>query len=186
MDLLQWMGAVRIRVQMSCVKYVFIRKKSNCCFWPQYESIIHNIASSSEQVHPLLSSNIKIHRHLCLGLFWAVLACNSAWSVHISLMIQTRLFHRAKQYYRLRTRILVRNNNVKLKNLIYIFVSWKCSVSLQILQIDWLLLYYCDVFISSLDSFWRHPFTAEDPLVSKWWKAKFWWRNRLILDGLRV
>ncbi len=27
-------------------------------------------------------------------------------------------------------------------------------------------------------SFWRHPFTADDPLVSKWWNAKFiqiWW-----------
>ncbi len=41
--------------------------------------------------------------------------------------------------------------------------------------------------------FWRHPFTAEDPLVSKWCKAKFvpnlcWWRNKLIyiLDDLRV
>ncbi len=22
-------------------------------------------------------------------------------------------------------------------------------------------------------SFWRHPFTAEDQLVSKWWNAKF-------------
>ncbi len=22
-------------------------------------------------------------------------------------------------------------------------------------------------------SFWRHPFTAEDPLVSKWYNAKF-------------
>ncbi len=31
-------------------------------------------------------------------------------------------------------------------------------------------------------SFWRHPFTAEDPLVSKWWNATFlqiWWRNKL-------
>ncbi len=40
-------------------------------------------------------------------------------------------------------------------------------------------------------SFWRHPFTAEDPLASKWCNAKFlqiWWRNKLIyiLDGLRV
>ncbi len=40
-------------------------------------------------------------------------------------------------------------------------------------------------------SFWRHPFTAEDPLVSKWWNATFlqiWWRNKLvyILDGLSV
>ncbi len=22
-------------------------------------------------------------------------------------------------------------------------------------------------------SFWRHPFTAEDPLVSKWWNVTF-------------
>ncbi len=40
-------------------------------------------------------------------------------------------------------------------------------------------------------SFWRHPFTTEDPLVSKWWNATFlqiWWRNKLIyiLDGLRI
>ncbi len=39
-------------------------------------------------------------------------------------------------------------------------------------------------------SFWRHPFTAEDPLVSEWWNATFlqlWWRNKLIyiLDDLR-
>ncbi len=32
-------------------------------------------------------------------------------------------------------------------------------------------------------SFWRHPFTAEHPLVSKWWNATFlqiWWRNKRI------
>ncbi len=38
---------------------------------------------------------------------------------------------------------------------------------------------------------WRHPFTAEHPLVSKWCNATFlqtWWRNKLILisDSLRV
>ncbi len=32
---------------------------------------------------------------------------------------------------------------------------------------------YCDVFISCLDSFWRHPFTSEDPLVSKLCNAIF-------------
>ncbi len=41
------------------------------------------------------------------------------------------------------------------------------------------------VFISCLDSFtfmfWRHPFTAEDPLVSKLCNATFlWWTNKLI------
>ncbi len=39
-------------------------------------------------------------------------------------------------------------------------------------------------------SFWRHPFTAEDPLVSKWCNTflQIWWRNKLIyiLYGLRV
>ncbi len=34
---------------------------------------------------------------------------------------------------------------------------------------------YCDVFplLSGFFSYWRHPFTAEDPLVSKWCNAKF-------------
>ncbi len=51
---------------------------------------------------------------------------------------------------------------------------------------------YCDVFISCLDSFWRHPFTAEHPLVSKWCSARFLQicshegTNIYILDGLRV
>ncbi len=31
----------------------------------------------------------------------------------------------------------------------------------------YICLDYFDVFISCLDSFWRHPFIAEDPLVSK-------------------
>ncbi len=40
-------------------------------------------------------------------------------------------------------------------------------------------------------TFWRHPFTAEHPLLSKWWNDTFlqiWWRNKLIyvLDALRM
>ncbi len=38
---------------------------------------------------------------------------------------------------------------------------------------DWGGVDYCDVIISCLDSFWRHPFTAEDPLLSKWRNATF-------------
>ncbi len=35
--------------------------------------------------------------------------------------------------------------------------------------LEWcgLLVDYCDVLISCLDSFWRHPFTAEDPKFSQ-------------------
>jgi len=55
------------------------------------------------------------------------------------------------------TRILARNYET-------------CSFSLHNTLIDGLECCglqhnYCDVFISCLDSFWRHPFTAEDPLV---------------------
>ncbi len=35
-------------------------------------------------------------------------------------------------------------------------------------------------------SFWRHPFTTEHPLLSKWCNATFlqiWWRNKLIYIG---
>ncbi len=40
-------------------------------------------------------------------------------------------------------------------------------------------------------SFWRHPFTAEHPLLRQWCRDTFlqtWWRNKLILilDDLRV
>ncbi len=46
-------------------------------------------------------------------------------------------------------------------------------------------------FISCLYSFWRHPFTAEHPLMRHWCSATFlqtWWRNKLIYisDELRV
>ncbi len=62
-------------------------------------------------------------------------------------------------------------------------------------DVNWLLVDYCDVFISCLDSHsdW-HPFTADDPLVSKWWNATFLQicsdeeTNKLIyiLDDLRA
>ncbi len=89
------MGAVKMRVQIAdkCitmihktpVHYVLGREKLcvckkqehhqsvltlNCCF--KLKSIIHNSSSSSEKVHPLLSSHMKIHKHICLELFWTV------------------------------------------------------------------------------------------------------------------
>ncbi len=82
----------------------------NHCFWLKYESIIHNNASFSEKVHLLLSLTLNsshIFVSSCFGLFWLV---NAAWSVQISLLIQTRtLFHWRKRYYGLWTRILVKN-----------------------------------------------------------------------------
>ncbi len=56
-------------------------------------------------------------------------------------------------------------------------VSYKHSFSLHKTSIDgleWcgLLVDYFDV-LSCLNSFWRHPFTAEDPLVSRWCEPKY-------------
>ncbi len=42
------------------------------------------------------------------------------------------------------------------------------------LELCGLLAGYCDVFNQLFGlSFWQHPFTAEDPLLSKWCHAKF-------------
>ncbi len=56
-------------------------------------------------------------------------------------------------------------------------------------DVNWWTVDYCDVFIRL--SFWRHPFTAEHPLMRHCCRDTFlqiWWRNKLIyiFDSLRV
>ncbi len=68
-------------------------------------------------------------------------------------------------------------HSLQLKTVQIIFLQ-TCRFSLHKTLIDgleWcgLLMDYCDVFISCFCSFWRHPFTAEHPLVSKWCNAKY-------------
>ncbi len=81
---LKWIGAIRMRV-------LTIASGQNMSSW----SI--NDATHSEKVHPLLSSHIKIHHHICLELFFFFLACKKclicAYSIY--LLIQTRLMYRA-------------------------------------------------------------------------------------------
>ncbi len=104
-DPLQWMGAVRMRVQTiitSNPHQSLVMQKAlclcqtnpslRCNFKPLLlaiinNPIINNNSSSSEKVIFLLSSRIKNHWHICLELFSLV---NGAWSLHISLLIQTR------------------------------------------------------------------------------------------------
>ncbi len=58
------------------------------------------------------------------------------------------------------------------------FWSWKCQTcTLSLLKtlinvMEWCVLVWCFDQLFGL-SFWRHPFTAEDQLVSKWCKATF-------------
>ncbi len=70
------------------------------------------------------------------------------------------------------------------------FVSYKQTAFCLIDGLEWCGLLWCFFQLFGL-SFWRHPFTAEDPLVSKWFNATFiqiWWRNKLIYfsNGLTV
>ncbi len=57
------------------------------------------------------------------------------------------------------------------------------------LELCGLLVDYCSFYKLSELSFWRHPFTAEDPLLSKW-NEQFiyqnWSKLIYILNGLRV
>ncbi len=61
-----------IPVTLSVKSCKFVRNKSiikTLKLYNHFESIIQNNASSSEKVHPLLSSQIKVHPHICLECF---------------------------------------------------------------------------------------------------------------------
>ncbi len=51
----------------------------------------------------------------------------------------------------------------------WIYFLRTCNISLHKMLIDGLEL--CGLLFGLV--FWRHPFTAEDPLVSKWFNAQF-------------
>ncbi len=88
------------------------------------------------------------------------------------------------------TRILAGSNGLKLKtSQCWICLSF-CLLQMLTDGLEWCGLLWCFYQLFGL-SFWRHPFTAEHPLVRHWCSATFlqiWWRNKLIyiLDGLRV
>ncbi len=85
MDPLQWMGAVRMRADKNITKIhtTLVHQLTSCeakslplrrfNFKPsllaKIQGCYNNNASFSQKVHPLLSSHIKIHLHIC---FWTV------------------------------------------------------------------------------------------------------------------
>ncbi len=99
MDPLQWMGAIRMRVQTADKNITTIHLKSSMVkicvcvfvrnvyiikmFYNIYniasglkkEPIIHNNSSSGEKVHLLTSSDIKVQQHACSELFRIVFTC---------------------------------------------------------------------------------------------------------------
>ncbi len=110
-----------------------------------------------------------------------------------------RVFHCRKCYNGSWTRILARNNGFKLKlyGLMDRFLTNMQIFALQDVNwwtgVVWITCVFLWCFLSDVWlSFWWHPFTAEDPLVSKCCNATFLQMcydeetNSYILDGLRV
>ncbi len=93
--------------------------------------------------------------------------------------------------------IMDRKQRFEVKNVLIIDLFFLQTHSFWLLKtltdgLEWcgLLVDYCDVLSAVGLSFWRHPFTAEHPLLSHWCSDTFlqiWWRNKLIyiLDVLR-
>ncbi len=108
--------------------------------------------------------------------------------MQISLLIQTRtLFHWRKRYYGLWTHILVKN--ILMLDLFQLLSSPDVNWWTGVVWITCGLL-WCFYQLFGL-SFWRHPFTAEHPLLRHWCRDTFlqiWWRNKLIYisEGLRT
>ncbi len=103
----EWESKQLIKVSQYSTGNPHVSSPSINILWSKNPSIIHNNVSSSEKFHPLLSSYIKIHQHICLELTWNVFAWKHfwtflAWSVHISLLVQIAqmpIFYWGKQYY---------------------------------------------------------------------------------------
>ncbi len=169
---------------MSCEEKncVFVRNKSiktvltSNCFRLKYETIIHIKTSSIEKDQPLLSCHFKIQPHICLALFWTVFACKrclicadfSLDSDQMTFSMKEALSW-IEDYLSWKQRFEVKNGlmDAFLTNT-HIFpsqdINWWTGVTCGLL--------WCFYQLFGL-SFWRHPFTAEDPLLSKWCIATF-------------
>ncbi len=103
------------------------------------------------------------------------------------------LFHWRKFYYGLWTHILARSQKVKvlkLKRLNDGFVSYK-RAAFASQYVNWWTggvwitcgLLWCFYQLFGL-SFWRHPFTAEHSLLSKWCNNKFLIFQQIVIFGV--
>ncbi len=135
-----------------------------------------------------MSFQIKIHQHICLELFQTCKRCLICADFSPNSDEITFSLGQATLW--------IEDDGLKLKTSWWVCFLQTCSFSRHKTLTDGLecgLLvdyYWCFYQLFGL-SFWRHPFTAEDPLVSKWCNATFlqiWWRNKLIwiLNGQRV
>ncbi len=131
-------------------------------------SIIHNNTSSSEKVNLL-------HQNPATYLFRAVLSCKCC------LICADFSPDSYQTTFSLDEALLLIMDSILL-----IRSFWFHEMLTD--GLEWCGLLWCFYQLFGL-SFWRHPFTAEDPLLRQWCNATFlqiWQRNKLVLVGLRV
>ncbi len=166
------MGAVRMRVQtadknitiihttpvlqLSCEELSVCTKQihqdvltSNSCFQLKYKSSFHNVAVIEVSC---LNRESKMHRSSTIYTQKQICGWILTWQTS-----GDRLYHWRKCYYGLWTGILARSNGLKLKCPNDRFVLTNTQLLLHKMLTDgleWcgLLVDYCDVFISCLDS----------------------------------
>ncbi len=106
----------------------------------------------------VVSLFVSRYRSKLSVIFFGLFFFSFLWSMHISLLIQTKQLFKA----------IFEDS----------YFTWKMDFNSK--DINWwtgvmwfssgLYWYFYQLFGLS---FWRHPFTAEDPLVSKWYNAIF-------------
>ncbi len=110
--------------------------------------------------------------------------------VNFDVRRQQRMnFHWRKRFYELQTNMQVGSGSLRLKTLMMVLLVTNmqhfASQDVNLWAgLEWITcgLLWCFYQMFGL-SFWRHPFTAKDPLVSKWCNAGFLqigWRNQLM------
>ncbi len=183
MDSLQWMGAIRMRVQTADKNITIIHTT------PVHQSVpceakscvsVRNFKRVFYQWYYFLqfkSRLVWIRREICTdqSLITSQNSSKRFDGFWCERTIEHGLFHWRKLYYGLWTGNLARSNGLNVKSLMtdlfltimQLFTSQdiKCWTGVTC------GLLWC--FYQFGLSFWRHPFTAEDPLVSKWCNAKF-------------
>ncbi len=139
-------------------------------FWTKYECILHN-----NTLH-CLSSSHSVYNILSI-MYWTISLVKVAWSVHISLLIQTRCFSGESNNMEWIIDFLAGSNTLKLQYLDGFLTNTQLFTSQDVnwwTVVEWvtcgLLCYIYQLFGLS---FWRHPFTVEDSLVSRGCYAKF-------------